>query len=59
MLVLGYKFLLQTIEIFRQKMRRTQIAGEEKVRKTLIHSALLRGTKPLNCGRLISPGANA
>jgi len=36
-----------------------RIAGEKKTRKTLIHSALLRGTEPLNCGRLISPKANA
>jgi hypothetical protein len=38
---------------------KTVIAGEKKTRKTLIHSALLRGTEPLNCGRLISPKANA
>jgi hypothetical protein len=38
---------------------KTGIAGEKKARKTLIRSAPLRGTEPLNCGRLISPKANA
>jgi hypothetical protein len=40
MIVMGYKFFVHRFDILK-----TGIAGEKKARKTLIHSALLRGTK--------------
>jgi len=56
---MGYKFFVQTIVFSIKICIKTRIAGEKKARRTLIHSALLRGTEPLNCGGLLSPKANA
>jgi hypothetical protein len=59
MIVLGYMFFVQTMGFAKKICLKTGIAGEKKARRTLIHSALLGGTEPLNCGRLISPKVNA
>jgi hypothetical protein len=55
MIVIGYKFLVQA----RVVCVKIGVTGEKKARKTLIYSALLRGTEPLKCGCLISPRADA
>jgi hypothetical protein len=58
MLVIGYKFFPKTPETsIKRELNRN--AGEKEVRKTLIPSALLRGTELPSCRCFISPGANA